>query len=654
MTKTKSLAIALSICCANALYAESIQLQEVTLSETAEVGSNKSVNMEQVEKTQSKDLKDVFRGESSVSVSNGASSDTQRIYLRGIESSNLNVTLDGASVGANLFQHRSNMTGVDADLLKKVDIQTTSSAENGKGALGGSISMTTKDAQDLVEGDKTTGAIIRMSHSSAEDLNKGSTTVYGVFDKYYGIYANVSAQNGGNYTTGDSTEVLATGKKDRDYFIKFSMIDKDNHTVRVGVGRHTSEGKAGDDKGAPTTLTAEEARSDRRLTRDTVTLEHIYNPENSLINIATNVYKNDTKEVLTSSSGTQSGQQQEVIGGKIKNTFTTDIGVTHNIFVFGMDYSEEEGSRQGEVTTTNGRSKVNVISDNLGVFSQNTTNIDKFAINYGARVDKYESTFGPQTISGTETSPNVGIEYQATETIGLFANYGEAVRATGIIPIGWMTYIDEDDWVNNSIKPETSTQKEVGIKYKVKNIFTDNDRLNVTLTRFDTTIKNMIETTGGGSAKTYIQNSTAPVETKGYEVKASWENNLWYTSVSYTDAKTTNDGVETNATRRKGASSGDKLVWYTDYQITPDLSFGYRMTAVKGLEYSTTTKPGYVVHDINAEWESPYLKGFSLSLAINNLTNLVYTDHTTVSTSGTNQAFTEPGRDYRVSMKYKF
>ena len=43
---------------------------------------------------------------------------TQRIYVRGLESSTLNVSLDGAKQGKNMFQHFGNELGVNPDLLK--------------------------------------------------------------------------------------------------------------------------------------------------------------------------------------------------------------------------------------------------------------------------------------------------------------------------------------------------------------------------------------------------------------------------------------------------------------------------------------------------------------------------------------------------------
>ena len=639
-------------CCANALSAQEVVLQKVGLVEQSDTqGANRSIDAEYLEKTQAKDFKDVLRNESSINISGGGSKGTQKIFLRGIESTNLSVTLDGASQGVNMSQHRSNMSGIEADLLKRVDVKTTANAEKGKGALGGSIAMTTKDAQDLVLGDESVGAIVRAQHTSADETNKGSVTLYGVYDTY-GIYANISGQNGGNYKTGaDGEEVLGTEQEDRDYFIKFSMVDNNNHSLRIGVGRHTRDGLVEDDKAAPVDEAAEAIRSLSLLTRDTITAEYTYKPQNPLVNFALNVYKNTIQEETTandpskSTYGDVTSNKREDFGGKIKNTFSVNIAATQNSFILGMDYSKEEGSTTGK----------NVISSakNIGFFTQNATNIEMFTLNYGARADKYESVFGPQTISGTEISPNVGFELQVTETLNLFANYAQATRATGIIPISWMTNMGTTTWTYNDIKPETSKQKEAGLAYKKVNLFNSGDTLKLSFTLFETLIEDMIAQQGGQQGKpvTAIYNSDDALKTKGYEMRASWENEQFYTSLNYTHADTTsgNEDLVAGVGNRRGAASGDKFVWYSDYLITESLSFGYNLTALNGISYSNgTSKAGYAVHDVTLQWQALFIDGLTLSLAINNITDKEYTDQTTA------RDFKEPGRDYRASLRYQF
>ena len=122
----------------------------------------------------------------------------QRIYLRGIESSNLNISLDGAKQGKNMFQHRSNELGINPDLLKVVDVNTSPDASKA-GALGGSIEMSTKDAQDFVRSNKKYGAIFKTGYNSNAYMKHGNATAYQVFDNNLGAYISISGVNSDNY-----------------------------------------------------------------------------------------------------------------------------------------------------------------------------------------------------------------------------------------------------------------------------------------------------------------------------------------------------------------------------------------------------------------------------------------------------------------------
>lgn len=74
----------------------------------------------------------------------------QKIYVRGMEDRLLRVTIDGAAQNGNAFHHQGN-TVVDPGMLKRIEItKGSANASAGPGALAGAISMTTKDASDLL------------------------------------------------------------------------------------------------------------------------------------------------------------------------------------------------------------------------------------------------------------------------------------------------------------------------------------------------------------------------------------------------------------------------------------------------------------------------------------------------------------------------
>ena len=80
-------------------------LEEIPVITQGEKRSNSlNIDLQKEEQHQSNSFLDLFKKESSMEVG-GGSVNVQRLYIRGIESTNLNITLDGAKQGKNVFQH---------------------------------------------------------------------------------------------------------------------------------------------------------------------------------------------------------------------------------------------------------------------------------------------------------------------------------------------------------------------------------------------------------------------------------------------------------------------------------------------------------------------------------------------------------------------
>lgn len=81
------------------LFADTSILDEIKIEENKEFKTNSiNIDLEKVEQSQANSVTEVFKNNSSIEVGGGAIN-VQRIYLRGIESSNLNISLDGAKQG---------------------------------------------------------------------------------------------------------------------------------------------------------------------------------------------------------------------------------------------------------------------------------------------------------------------------------------------------------------------------------------------------------------------------------------------------------------------------------------------------------------------------------------------------------------------------
>src|SRR5574344_2434564 len=214
------------------LFADTSILDEIKIEENKEFKTNSiNIDLEKVEQSQANSVTEMLKNNSSIEIGGGAKN-AQRIYLRGIESSNLNISLDGAKQGKNMFQHRANEMGINPDLLKVVDVKTSPDASKG-GALGGSIEMTTKDAQDFAKNGKNYGAVFKAGYNTNAEQKHGNATAYSVFNDYVGAYLSVSGVNSEDYEDGDKNKEIGSNYHDRDYLFKISMLNAKDNDLRL-------------------------------------------------------------------------------------------------------------------------------------------------------------------------------------------------------------------------------------------------------------------------------------------------------------------------------------------------------------------------------------------------------------------------------------
>ena len=617
------------------------------------------ISRETLQRQQAMDVADIFANEPAVSVGGGASN-AQRIYLRGVDGANLNISIDGARQGRSLHQHRGDLGGIDPDLLKQVDIQPGPSADAGPGALGGSIRFDTVDAQDLLAPGKRAGATVRAGYASADEALRGGASVYGMLGNELGLLAHASAVNRENYRLGGGGEVPNSAGHERDYLLKLSLLDLAEHSLRLGAARNRNAGlylfsRVGSDNGyAPANAVPTYQRSERR----TYTLEHRYQPaDNALLDWKFNLYLNENAlEDVTQARSARTTER----GGSARNTANLAFAGTQHRLTAGADFMDEEGITNGVLgAAILGPGRKSTQARNLGLFVQERMRWQAVQLSLGLRHDRYNTAFGPRTLKGGKTSPNAGAEVALGHGIGAFASYGEALRASGIIPIGFLTSIDSRSNFNNGkpFKPETSNTREAGLQYEGANTLQDGDRLTLRLGYFDTRIANLIEWAGQGAVyPAYLRNMPDTLRSKGWEWKAHWQRGSYHTSVGVVLADTTVGGKPLSPARRVGTALGDRLTWDSHWQVLPGLTAGYTLNAVRRLDdvpKAAVQRAGYVLHDVQLQWQPATLRALSLALAVRNLGDKRYTSHSSLD-GGTGNILPEPGRDVRVSASYQF
>ncbi|QEW06166.1 TonB-dependent receptor [Nitrincola iocasae] len=641
----------------SAIVLESILIKADSTDETP-------INNELLQERVIFDMKNVFRLKPEITLG-GGSRNAQRVYLNGVEGSNLNITIDGARNGRNLHQHRGGFGGLNPDLLKQVDIHSTSGVTSGPGALGGSIHMTSVDAQDLLQRSGKVdgiGARIKTGYSSVDNGKHGNISLYGMASDQLGLLAHISADNRGDYETGSGRSVIGSAGQDRDYLFKLSLLDAGNHSVRAAVSRNHNEGlyargSHGSDMGyLPELQTGPSSRVRQETEQDRMTLEYHWNPANNAADFRANLYR--TENTLRYPGSAIEDIRTEEIGLSINNTSHFNFTSLDTALTLGMDWFEE-------TAYTNALNMGNTLvwpdltgqaveykSENLGIYMESITDFGPLTTTVGLRLDHYDSDYGPIQLKGSKVSPALRFDYALTNEFNLFAGYSEAARGSGIIPVGFLGRLNQTTTAaNNQLKAETSKQHEIGIRY-----VSENWPLTLHLKAFDTRLDNNIQTIGQGSAPlgtAGIFNSDR-LDIEGWQFNAEWTAGFYSTNFALNIIDVNYNQFPSGGIRRMTAPTGDSLVWDNRWQLSEQWLVGYTLELVADLEDVPAGEPerdGYHIHSLRTQWKpNPDLE---FGLAIDNLFNKRYANHTSLYSAVTG-IVDEPGRDIRLSLTYTF
>lgn len=625
--------------------------------------TNTEVSSAELEAYQANDLSDIFRLTPSVSVGGGASGIAQKIYIRGLEDSMINVTVDGAPQTSTLFHHIGRVT-IDPALLNEVEVQAgAGEATSGAGAIGGSIRFRTKDINDLLDSDSTSGWRLKASHFS-NDGEQYSATVYGRLSDTWGILGYYNLNDLNNAQDGDGEELDGTAANQDLAFFKVSGEIGDNQHLSLSYEKRNEEGEFArwpnwtPAEGAP----LNEGKGDR----ETFVTNYLLT-QNDMLNLEVTAYH------------TQSGFERELFtwrsditsyGFDVRNSSAFDI---HRI-TYGIDFRDDE-VKSG---TFDGDSEYKEEGQVLGLYAQVHSYItDALVFSYGLRWDDYEfeqliENEDGDPLAATDSSKasfNVGFDYNITDELMFSLGYAEASRGKEVSDgfNVWGTTIDPD------LKPETVANTEAAIEYSTEDLYAK-------VAIYRSVIDDVIFDQNSGAV---FYENVGTVETQGLEAEVGYRVNAdleVYLGFSSMDAVLDPaDGVysadygelDLNAYEygALGTSRGNTWNFNLNYYLTTDVTFGWNVTYVQSLndldvlhrsvelgwidEPQTIDKPAYVVHDVYAEWLP--VEHLQVNLAVINLFDKTYRDHSSVGdytaipgweiVSGYN----EPGRDVRLS-----
>ncbi|MBO1530573.1 TonB-dependent receptor [Psychrobacter sp. F1192] len=601
----------------------------------------------------------------------GSSSINQRIRVRGLDDTNLKVTIDGARQEGPLFYHMGDVT-IDPDLLKQAEVAVgNNSVTLGNDALGGGVAFETVDAADLLKPGQKIGAKLKTSYASNNDELLTSATVYGAPSDNVDLLAYYGKRDTDSGEDGDGRELFEDSKGEN-ILLKAGAYLADDHRVGASFSRTEKKGTfpyRPDFPSLPNTRGPDVIPQE--IKRDTYTLDHNFNPANSLIDVDTTVYQTET-HILRDSNDVGNfdfDAKVKTTGVKVENTSVIDTATGRHKLIAGAEHykKESEMARDGSATA-------NDDANNTSVYLEDQWQMGKLTLTPGVRYDRYKS---PEFVAGGSTYDNVvgalAASYEIAPRTQVFASYTQLFNGPDL---GQAVFNSNGEglYVNNDLKPEEGYNSEVGVATTLRGLTLADDALQLSAKYFRSNIENYQQfmRTGSRPGRFGIDcetgeiggdcqgmfNSDEDYKIDGVELAANYSTRDFGMGLSYSRARSEGDKTGNSIPSVSGGSadSGDRYMVNLNYDPNDMVGLGWRSTYVASItDNQGETKPSYDVHDVYMNYAPRQLDGVTATVGVYNLFDETYASHSS-RLDITNDASTdfEMGRNIKASLTYQF
>lgn len=376
------------------------------------------VDSEDLSRSNPTDLQDVFKGEPTIVVGSSLSI-SQKLYVNGVEETNLSVTIDGARQNNKIFHHNAT-TLIDPELLKQVRIDPgVAPADAGPGALAGSVAFETKDVVDLLEAGLSFGGLVSGEYDSNGNRFTSSTALFTRQGNFEAL-GYIKSVNGGNQKDGSGTNIVGSGAGLVSGLAKVAygteaggrfelsyerVIDDEVRPYRADIGRIVGG------RPVPDTRTYDLDRQNFVFSYTTVAATATWNPTFTLAYSLTDLA---LPEDTQASYGTTKS-----FNGKFQNRFSLANGSV----TAGFDFYSEKGSLDYQNDNPAFNEAASETSKNLGAFVQARLDLsDRARLSFGGRYDvqRFEGVDGTKQ-SDDGLSANISGEYDVSNAVTLSA-----------------------------------------------------------------------------------------------------------------------------------------------------------------------------------------------------------------------------------------
>lgn len=465
---------------------------------------------EELEARQANDFEELIGDIPGVTIDGGPRGISQEPNIRGFRDEQIVLRFDGGRLTFNQA-HRGRFF-IDPDIVERVEVvRGGGSTLFGSGALGGVISVETKDADDLLEPGRDFGARVRGGFATNGDIAQGSVTLFGRSGAVDGL-AFFGLRDFGTDLEDGSGDAIRNSQIDVvNGLLKFGFEPSAEQRFELSLSRYDDDGTTPANSTSPSGGDGDVER-DARVT--TARLSWDYAPVDSdLIDLSVLLYGNDleiTEDRIAPSRADVT--RYETLGFEAVNRSRLDLGRPVTL-VYGV-----EAIRDTQEGTRDGADRVqfpDAEATTIGVFAEATIALtDQFDLIPGIRFDSYSRDPDDPTLASADeefVSPRLGFSYRPNERWQIFGNVARAFRAPsltelyndgvhfpGPFPAGpirpGVNFGGVNVFVPNpDLEPEKSTQVELGTRLEDTSVLRPGDRLSFSVNAYYADVEDFID-----------------------------------------------------------------------------------------------------------------------------------------------------------------
>ncbi|WP_201535493.1 TonB-dependent receptor domain-containing protein [Psychrobacter ciconiae] len=602
----------------------------------------------------------------------GTSTVNQRIRIRGLDDTNLKVTIDGARQEGKLFYHMGDVT-IDPDLLKQAEVSVgNNSVTLGNDALGGAVAFKTVDAADLLKPNQKVGAKLHAGYASNNDEWLTAATVFAAPTENTDLLAYYGRRDSNSGEDGRGRELFEDSKGEN-ILLKAGASIADDH--RLGASFSRTE-KTGIFPFRPDFPSRSEAPIPQEVRRDTYTLDYNFNPINPLFDVTANIYETKTRILRDSdfdkNPGYEFDAQVKTTGGKIENVSDIDSSFGTHRVISGIEHYKKQSEMSRDFAKGSSDQ-----AKNTSIYLEDQWRNGKLTLTPGVRYDRYEA---PKFIANGNTYSNVvgalAGSYEIAPRTQVFASYTQLFNGPDLSQTIFNSNGDKT-FVNKDLKAEKGANAEVGLATTLRGLTTTNDALQLSGKYFETDIENFIQFVRSGGTRPGLDcdtgvagtaaspkpcqgaiNSNEDYKIKGVELAADYKMDNFGMGLSYTRARSKGDktGDSIPSVTGGSADSGDRYMVNLSYEPNEMLDLGWRSTYVASItDNQQNTKPSYDVHDVFMSYFPKQIDGLKATVGLYNIFDEAYASHSSRLNIADDAATDfEAGRNLKASLTYQF